>query len=483
MDNLAFATLKQLNTALVSKQISPQELHTFYQQRFAQFDGTLNTALEIFPQVPESELSQLTPTTSPLAGIPGIVKDNICQKGHITSCASRMLATYKAPYSATAIERLQAAGAYSMGRANMDEFAMGNSTEKSAFMVTRNPWNHAHVPGGTSGGSAAAVAAGLAPWALGSDTGGSIRQPASFCGIVGLKPTYGLVSRYGLIAAASSLDQIGPLTRTVYDNALVLSVIAGHDKRDSTSLPVTPSDYTQTLTGKLPENFTLGVIDNMLNAEGIDADVQQALQESLKAFEKLGARIKRITLPVLDYGIAVYLVINRAEVASNLARFDGVKYGFRSPESDSLSNMYQNTREDAFGMEVRQRILVGNFVLSAGHADQFYTKARLVRDAMHADCLQALKECDVLFMPTAPSGAFKFNAFKNSFHMDLQDYFTVHANLTGLPCISVPCGFTKEQLPVGFQLMGPALSESTLLQAAYAYEQATPWHTMHPQNY
>ena len=480
MNELAFASLRTLQKKIENKEITSQELVASYTERFKKYDGTLGSALEVFDQ---SSIIERT-MSGPLHGIPGLIKDNICQQGRKASCASKILENYNAPYDATAIKRLKAAGASLIGRANMDEFAMGSSSETSAFKYTKNPWDTTRVPGGSSSGSAASVAAGLVPWALGSDTGGSVRQPATFCGIVGLKPTYGLVSRYGLIAYASSLDQIGPLTRDVYDNALILSLIAGKDVHDSSSLPVEPQDYTQQLTGKLKEGFTLGVIDNALEAQGFNEEVYASLYEALGVFERLGARIKRLKLPMMDHGTAAYFMVSRAEAASNFARFDGVRYGHRSKERETLNQMYTNTRYEGFGLEVKSRILIGNYVLSVGHADQFYNSAKIVQGLIRDEFNRAFKDVDLLFMPGAPIPAFKFGAYgTNSIEMDLQDYFTGSINLAGIPALSVPCGFTKNMLPIGFQLVGPDLSEAELYQAAYAYEQSTPWHTMHPQNY
>ncbi len=478
MNDFTFSSIQELKEYLRKKEISVEQLLDFFIKRFTEHDKTLETALEIFEK---HSIMQQAAKEGLLSGIPGLLKDNICQQGRIASCASKMLQHYRAPYNATVTKRLNAAGALCIGRANMDEFAMGSSTETSAFAKTKNPWHLGCVPGGSSGGSAAAVAAGLVPWALGSETGGSVRQPASLCGVVGLKPTYGLVSRNGLIAYASSLDQIGPITRTVYDNALVFSVLAGHDSNDSTSLPVKPQDYTQYLNGKLPEGFTLGVIDNAMQADGIDPEVISALEQAIKTFEKLGARIKRVNLPLMNSGAAVYFMISRAEAASNLARFDGVRYGYRSAQQDTLSDMYAHTRSEGFGWEVKRRILLGNYVLSAGHADAYYNSAKKVQGLMRNEFIQAFKEVNLLFAPVSPAPAFAFGAFAdNKLAMDLQDYFTAPANLAGVPALAVPCGFTKSKMPIGFQLIGPDLSEDQLFQAGHAYEQSTLWHTMHP---
>jgi len=477
MNNLAFATIKELRTKLVNKEISAQELAAFFTKRFEQHDTKIQSALEVFGA--DSVLAS-SEQQGVLQGIPGLIKDNISQKGRALTCSSNILKGFKATYDATAIVRLKQEGALLLGRANMDEFAMGSSGETSAYQTSKNPWDVTRVPGGSSSGSAAAVAAGLVPWALGTDTGGSVRQPAAFCNLVGSKPTYGLVSRYGIVAYGSSLDQIGVMTRTVYDNALVLSVIAGHDPRDSSSLAVQKKDYTQSLDGTIPAGLRIGVVDNALYADGMDPEVVSAIEQAIKVLEQLGATIKRIKLPALDYSAATYFIISRAEAASNLARFDGVRYGMRDKKSSSLSDMYFNTRHDGFGTEVKSRILIGNYVLSAGYADAYYENAKKVRHMMTKNFLDMYKDVDLLVMPTAPCAAFKFGAFaQHKLQMDLQDYFTCAANLTGMPAVAVPCGMTSTQLPVGFQLYGPHLSEELIFKVAHAYEQKTAWHTMH----
>ncbi|MBA2307696.1 Asp-tRNA(Asn)/Glu-tRNA(Gln) amidotransferase subunit GatA [Candidatus Dependentiae bacterium] len=480
MNTYAFSSIRNLKEALKKGFISRKELLQLTYDRFSTYDAKLGAALEIFDE--DSVIPQNT--TGLLAGIPGLVKDNIAQKGRLLTCASRMLEGYRATYNATVVDRIQAAGALVVGRSNMDEFAMGSSTETSAYQKTCNPWDLTRVPGGSSGGSAAAVAAGLVPWALGSDTGGSARQPAAFCGIVAIKPTYGLVSRFGLVALASSLDQIGPFTRTVYDNALVLSSIAGHDAHDSTTHKGDAVDYAGSLTGALPEGFTLGVIENALQDPGMDPEVGALLNETLKEFERLGAHIKRIAIPVIDTAAAVYFMINRAEAASNLARFDGIRYGYRTSDAPTLLDMYQKSRDEGMGFEVKSRILAGNYVLSSGKSKDFYKSAQLVQGYMRHELLKAFKEVDMLFLPTTGGPAFPFGAYSdNVIQMNLQDYFTAPANITGHPALSIPCGFTRAGLPVGFQLMGPDFSEAALYQVAYAYEQATPWHTIHPSLY
>ena len=320
------------------------------------------------------------------------------------------------------------------------------------------------------------------PWALGTDTGGSVRQPAAFCGIVGSKPTYGLISRYGLVAYGSSLDQVGVFTRTVYDNALVMSAMAGVDPKDSSTLNTKKTDFTKTLDGSLPENCTIGIIENAVNAQGMDPEVVAALHEAIAVLEKAGATIKKISMPVLDYSAAVYFIVSRAEAASNLARFDGVRYGLRSKDAKTLEQIYSNTRRQGFGTEVKKRIIIGNYVLSAGHADAYYKKAKIVQAMMRQGFIDAFKDCTLLLMPTHPAPAFTFGAYDvDKLQMDLQDYFTCAMNLSGNPAISIPCGFTKSNLPIGFQLVGPHNGEETMFKVAHAYEQKTQWHTMHPK--
>jgi aspartyl-tRNA(Asn)/glutamyl-tRNA(Gln) amidotransferase subunit A len=478
MNNLAFASVRELQALLAAKKITATELVAFYRERFATHDTKIRSALEIFDG--QSVLAD-TKASGELAGIPGLIKDNICIQGRAVSCASRILEGYIAPYSAAAIKKLQQEGAFFIGRANMDEFAMGSSTETSAYQITRNPWNLNCVAGGSSGGSIAAVAAGLVPWALGSETGGSVRQPAALCGIVGSKPTYGLVSRFGLIAYASSLDQIGVATRTVYDNALILSIIAGNDPQDATTVQQLKFDFTKDLTGEIRPGLKIGVITNAMHAHGIDPEVTRALENSLEELRKLGATIVPITLPTMEYSAATYFIISRAELASNLARYDGIRYGKRSKNAHSLDEVYSMSRTEGFGTEVKNRILMGNYVLSVGHADEYYNSAKKVQRLMRAEFLEAFKQVDLLFSPIAPTGAFECGAFQNnSLALDLQDYFSCFANLVGIPAVSVPCGFTSSKLPIGFQLLGPDLSEGLIFQTAHAYEQATDWHLQKP---
>jgi aspartyl-tRNA(Asn)/glutamyl-tRNA(Gln) amidotransferase subunit A len=462
-----FIDIKTLREYIRTKKVSVSEVRDFYINRFKKFDSNIGSALEIFDKFDEPQNSD-----APLYGIPGLVKDNICQQGRITSCASKMLENFVAPFDATAVARIKKAGAYSLGRANCDEFAMGSSTETSAYHKTKNPWDLTRVPGGSSGGSGAAVAAGLVPWSFGSETGGSVRQPAALCGTVGLKVTYGLISRWGLVAYASSLDSIGIFTNTVYDAALVLSHVTGPDGKDATALQnIQKVDYAGSLTGKIKPGLKIGVIDNATYAEGIDAGVSDCLSKALQSLEKLGAQIEHIKLPTMDHSAAVYFMVSRAEAASNLSRFDGVRYGYRTKHPENLTDLYERSRSEGFGREVKRRILIGNYVLSAGHADAYYKSAKTVQAMIRQEFLDAFKKVDLLFMPTAPSVAFK---------LDLQDYFTAAINLTGVPAISIPCGFDNG-LPVGMQLVAPHQGEELLLQTAHAYEQAHDWYTKHPE--
>lgn len=481
MSTLAFATIKELREKLDKNEISSKELVEYYSDRFKKYNSKLGAALEVFDT--DSILKDNNGVGS-LAGIPGIIKDNIAQKNRKMTCASKILENFVSPYDATATKRLKEAGATLMGRANLDEFAMGSSNETSAFGKAYNPWNLECVPGGSSGGSAVAVAAGLVPWALGSETGGSVRLPASFCGITGLKPTYGLVSRYGLTAYASSLDQIGVFTRSVEDNATVLSVLAGRDFKDSTSLQVDSKDFNSFLTGKLKPGLKIGVIKNTMEAEGMDPEIKEAIEKSIKFYEEQGASITYLDINALNYSAAAYFIISRAEAASNLARFDGVRYGYRNKDAKTLEELYSKSRHDGFGQEVRSRILVGNYVLSAGHSGEFYDNAKKVQRLIRKQLIDTFAKVDVLISPTHAAPAFKFGAFdENKLQMDLQDYFTCFANMAGVPALSIPCGFTKDKMPIGFQLVGPHLSEGLLYQTAQVYEQATDWHKMHPANF
>lgn len=403
-----------------------------------------------------------------LAGVPGAIKDNICIKGQYATCASKMLKHFKSPYNATVIEKLMDVDYVSLGKTNMDEFAMGSSTENSAFQITHNPWGLDYVPGGSSGGSAAAVAAGECVWSLGSDTGGSVRQPAAYCGVVGLKPTYGLISRYGLIAFASSLDQIGTFTNDVEDCAIVLNAVAGHDAKDSTSIPQPKKDYKQALVNDV-KGMKIGIPEEFFG-EGLDAECRKALDEAIETYKKLGAEIVPVSMPHVKYGIAAYYIIAPAEASSNLARYDGVGFGLRV-EGKDIVDMYIKTRSEGFGPEVQRRILLGTYVLSSGYYDAYYLRAMKVRTLIKHDYDEALKQCDVLLTPTAPDTAFKIGQNSgNPLAMYLGDVCTVTLNLAGLPGLSIPCGY-KNGLPIGMQLIGKALDEETLLRAAYTFEQ------------
>lgn len=417
-----------------------------------------------------------------LKGIPIAIKDNICTKGELTTCSSRILLGFKPPYDATVIERLKDNGALIFGKTNMDEFAFGSSCETSFYGPTRNPWDLERVPGGSSGGSAAAVAADEAIWALGSDTGGSIRQPAALCGIVGLKPTYGRVSRYGLIAFASSLDQIGPFTKDVYDAALLLSIIAGHDNRDSTSVDIKAGDYLGCLK-KDVKGLKIAIPKEYF-IEGMDKQVEDSIRQAKTELEKLGAKFKEVSLPHTKYAVAVYYIIATAEASSNLARFDGVQYGFRTKDKDAASmiDTYKQTRGKGFGTEAKRRIILGTYVLSSGYYEAYYLRALKVRTLIKKDFDDVFKEFDCLFTPTSPTPAFKIGEkFENPLSMYLSDIYTISANLAGIPAISVPCGLTKDKLPIGLQILAAPFKEENLFKAAYNFEQNTEWHKMKPK--
>lgn len=413
-----------------------------------------------------------------LAGVPIALKDNLCTKGIRTTCSSQMLANFVPPYDSTVTAKLDAAGAVFVGKTNLDEFAMGGSTENSAFKTTSNPWDVTRVPGGSSGGSAAAVAGGQAPISLGSDTGGSIRQPASFCGIVGMKPTYGLVSRFGLVAFASSLDQIGPFGRTVEDTAILLGAIAGHDPRDATSLNVKIPDYTKSLKRDL-KGRKVGIIKETFG-EGLDASVGAAVNVAIDQLKALGAEVKTISCPRFNYGVSAYYIIAPCEASANLARYDGVRYGLRADEPNLLS-MYNQTRSEGFGDEVKRRIMIGTYALSAGYYDAFYLKAQKVRTLIKQDFEKAFEEVDVLVSPTAPSTAFVAGENDDPLSMYLLDLMTIPVNMAGLPGMSVPCGFDTNGMPIGLQLVSNVLREDLLFEVGHAYEQSMEWHKSAPK--
>ncbi len=427
-------------------------------------DGALRRALALDADILKSIEEK------PLAGIPVAIKDNMCIEGIRTTCASHILGNYVPPYTATAVRKLEDAGAIVIGKTNLDEFAMGGSTENSAFGPARNPWNEELVPGGSSGGSAVTVAAGHVPVSLGSDTGGSIRQPASFCGIVGLKPTYGRVSRYGLVAFASSLDQIGPFATNVRDAARVLQVVSGRDRYDSTSADMAVPDYLNALTGDI-KGWRVGVPPECF-AEGLDEEVREKTESAIDRLREHGAEIVEVSLPHTEYAIAVYYIIATAEASSNLARYDGARYGFRVEEARTLSEMYRRTRNEGFGAEVKRRIMLGTFALSSGYYDAYYEKAQRVRQMLVNDFDEAFRKCDIIATPTAPTPPFKIGEKTDDpLAMYLGDIYTVTVNLAGVPAISIPCGMSKDGLPIGLQLIGNHFDEARLLNVAFAYEQ------------
>ncbi|MFN3361143.1 MAG: Asp-tRNA(Asn)/Glu-tRNA(Gln) amidotransferase subunit GatA [Pseudanabaenaceae cyanobacterium] len=477
-------TIRQIQSWLHKKERSAVEIAQEYLDYIHRSEPHLKSFICVTPEVAlaqaeavDRQLREGKPM-SPLAGVPIAIKDNLCTQGITTTCASRILANFVPPYESTVTARLQQAGTVMVGKTNLDEFAMGSSTENSAFHRTANPWKLACVPGGSSGGSAAAVGGNQVPIALGSDTGGSIRQPAAFCGVVGLKPTYGLVSRFGLIAFASSLDQIGPFARTVEDCALLLQGIAGYDPKDSTSLQVEIPDYASLLTPDLTQSLQgkkIGVIQETMGA-GLDPEVAAAMQGVIKHLESMGATVEEISCPRFQYGIATYYIIAPSEASANLARYDGVKYGLRA-EAKNLLEMYGKTREEGFGAEVKRRIMIGTYVLSAGYYDAYYLKAQKVRTLIKQDFERAFQQVDVLICPTTPSPAFPAGSKTNDpLSMYLSDLMTIPVNLAGLPALSLPCGFSQEGLPIGLQIIANVLREDLLLQVAYAYEQSTPWH-------
>ncbi len=476
-------SISELATELGSRRCSAREALQSCLDQIHRTDDTLKAFLSIdtgdavsqADAVDRDIAAGVTHAQKPLLGIPIGLKDLFCHRGQPCHCGSRILEGYVSPYDATVVERLRAAGAVIFGRLNMDEFAMGSSTENSAFFTTRNPWDPTRIPGGSSGGSAAAVAANQCPAALGSDTGGSIRQPAALCGCIGVKPTYGRVSRYGLVAFASSLDQVGPFTRRVLDAALVTRVISGHDPRDSTSLREPVPDYTAGLTGDL-RGLRLGVVREFMGG-GLDAGVRSAVETAIRQLEALGASVEEVSLPHSAYAVATYYIIATAEASANLARFDGVRYGLRIAGSDP-TDMYEKTRGAGFGAEVKRRVILGTYVLSSGYYDAYYLRAQKVRTRIRKDFLEAFERVDAIVSPTTPTPAFAIGEkTQDPLQMYLSDIFTISCNLAGICGLSMPCGFTgTPRLPVGLQLLGRPLGEATLFRIAHAYEQATPWH-------
>jgi len=470
-----------LHDMLVNKEITSLELTEAVLARIDEVEGDVKAYLTITRDEAIAQAKAVDEkiakgeTISFLEGIPGAIKDNICTKGVKTTCASKILQNFVAPYDATVMTKLKAQNPVIIGKANMDEFAMGGSTENSAFQKTGNPWNTECVPGGSSGGSAAAVAAGTAVWALGSDTGGSIRQPASFCGVVGMKPTYGRVSRYGLVAYASSLDQIGPITKDVTDCAHILNIISGRDEMDSTSVNEEVPDFTKALVEDV-KGLKVGIPKEYF-VKGMDPDVEKTVREAIDKLKELGAEILEISLPNTDYAISTYYLISPAEAATNLARYDGVSYGERAEDAADLVEMMTKTRTKYLGEEVKRRIMIGNYALSAGYYDAYYLKALKVRRLIKEDFDKAFEQVDVIVCPTAPTPAYKIGEkISNPLEMYLQDACTVPLNLAGLPGISVPCGYSSDNMPIGLQIIGKALDEETILRVAYTYEQSQSFH-------
>lgn len=478
-------TAHELHNLLKSKEVSSCEIVNSIYDRIEKVEGKVQsfvtlTKEEALKQAKEADkIISSGKNITPLTGIPVTIKDNMCTKGVLTTCSSKILQNYIAPYDATVVSKLKEAGAIIIGKANMDEFAMGSSTENSAIHKTFNPWDLERVPGGSSGGSAAAVCADETIVATGSDTGGSIRQPASFCGVVGLKPTYGRISRYGLVAFASSLDQIGPLAKDVSDAAIMLDTLSGYDEKDSTSVNIAKTETQKQLINDV-KGTKIGVIKELMG-NGISTEVKESIKTAIKKYEELGAKIEEVSLPSFEYAISTYYLIAPAEASSNLARFDGVKYGLRVKGQKDLLSMYYETRKEGFGPEVKRRIIIGTYALSAGYYDAYYLRALKVRTLIKKDFEKAFAKCDVLLSPTSPTTAFKVGEKTNDpLSMYLSDIATIPVNLAGLPAISIPCGQDKG-LPIGMQLIGKAFDEDTLIRTAFTFEQNTKWHEERPK--
>ena len=482
-DDLKNLTIENARDLLDSRQISSLELTEAYLERIENTESDVNSFVTVSKETARNDAKNAdilinSGSQNLLTGIPLQLKDNLCTSGIRTTCSSKMLENFIPPYDAFVAEKLKKQGAVLLGKGNLDEFAMGSSTENSAFQSTKNPFDITRVPGGSSGGPAASVSASQCLFSLGSDTGGSIRQPASLCGVVGLKPTYGRVSRYGLIAFASSLDQIGPITHTVKDSAMVLNNIAGFDSKDSTSLNVPVPNYLDKIDNGI-KGFKIGVPKEYFQ-EGIDPGVEKIIRDSLNVLENLGAEISEISLPLTSYALAVYYIIAPSEASANLTRYDGVKYGFNYSDAENMWEGIEKTRQFGFGDEVKRRILLGTYALSSGYYDAFYLKAQKVRTLIRKEFEDAFQSYDVLAMPTSPSTAFKLNEKMNDpMQMYLNDIFTIPANIAGIPSISIPAGMNNG-LPVGLQMMAGALQEEKLFQASYAFEQATDWHKIKP---
>ncbi|MBI2210989.1 MAG: Asp-tRNA(Asn)/Glu-tRNA(Gln) amidotransferase subunit GatA [Deltaproteobacteria bacterium] len=477
-------TLHDLHGKLEKREVSSVEITESVFQRISSTEEKLHCYITLCRDAAVQEAKRADErlkrgeASAPLLGIPVALKDIFLTRGLRTTCASKILGSFIPPYDATTVRKLKEAGAVVTGKTNMDEFAMGSSTENSAFAATRNPWNPERVPGGSSGGSAAAVAADQCIAALGTDTGGSIRQPASCCGIVGMKPTYGRVSRYGVIAFASSLDQVGPMTKDVTDCALMLEAIAGHDPSDSTSVDAPAPAYAGFLNGDI-KGLRVGIPKEYF-IKGIQPEVEQGVKDAIRVIERNGAGVEEISLPHTEYAVAVYYIIATAEASSNLARYDGMKYGYRAPARD-LTETYMKSREEGFGAEVKRRIMLGTYALSAGYYDAYYLKAQKVRALIKRDFAEAFRKCDAIVTPTAPTTAFKIGEkTQDPLQMYLSDIFTISVNLAGLPGLSLPCGFDGDGLPIGMQIIGKHFDEATILKLAFAYEQATEWHKKKP---
>ncbi len=486
MSDLINSSLRALSVALAAKKVSAVELATLFLDRIEKFNPALNAFITLdrnktLAQARAAdEVRRVGAGTPALTGIPLAHKDIFCTKGWRTTCGSKMLANFVSPYDAHVVEKLAGAGMVTLGKLNMDEFAMGSSNETSYFGPVKNPWDASCVPGGSSGGSAAAIAARLAPAATGTDTGGSIRQPAALCGLTGLKPTYGVVSRYGMIAFASSLDQAGPMAKSAEDCALLLSAMAGFDARDSTSLERPAEDYSRDLEQPLA-GLRIGLPQEFFG-EGMDADVRAAVETALDEYRKLGAITVEVQLPNSGLSVPAYYVIAPAEASSNLSRFDGVRYGYRAPEYSDLTEMYSRSRAQGFGAEVKRRILIGTYVLSHGYYDAYYLQAQKIRRLIAADFQEAFKNCDVIMGPTSPSVAFAFGAKSaDPVQMYLSDIYTISTNLAGLPGMSLPCGFGNNNMPVGLQVIGNWFGEAKMLNVAHQYQKITDWHTRMPR--
>ena len=477
-------TVHELVEKIKNKELTVTEINKAYIDRINEKEKDVQAFITLLTEeaLKEAESIEKKENLSELAGIPIGIKDNICTKNIKTTCASKMLENFVSPYDATVIEKLESKGIINLGKLNLDEFAMGGSTEYSAFKVTKNPWNLKNVPGGSSGGSAAAVAANLVPWALGSDTGGSIRQPASFCGVVGLKPTYGLVSRYGLVAFASSLDQIGPITKDVKDAAILLNVIVGHDEKDTTSEKINDKDYTKCLKNDV-KGLKIGIPKEYFS-DGINVEVKAKLEETIEKYRQLGAEVEEFSLSIADYALATYYIIACAEASSNLGRFDGIRYGYRTKNFSNLKDIYKNSRSEAFGSEVKRRIILGTYVLSSGYYDAYYKKAQQVRTLVQKEFNDAFKKYDILLTPTAPTAAFEIGAKSNNpLEMYLADICTVPVNIAGLPAISVPVGVDNNGMPIGMQLIGNKFEEEKILNAAYTLEQEIKFRENYKRNF